>query len=326
MTSYLNSSSSQKKKYKKGEERHMALNFEEQKKLEYSGYRFVGKNRHAAAKICHWTKKSLLNEGVCYKEKFYGIESHRCLQMSPAVPFCHQKCSFCWRDLSLTKTEWVGDYDDPKTIIEESVAAQNKLLCGFFGNEKADKKKLEESKKPNNAAISLAGEPMIYPDIDELIGEFNAQDFTTFLVSNGLMYEKLANLENEPTQLYLSLDAPNRKTYFELCNPQINDSWEKINKSLETLSSFDSRTCIRTTCVKGKNMFNHEEYAKLIDLANPNFIEIKAYMCVGYSRERLSLDNMPTFNEVIDFAQKIADLTGREMTNDSEISRVVLLE
>ena len=321
--SYLDNDSFQEKKEN---ENLSSLTLEEQEKLEYSGYRFVGKNRHVAAKICHWTKKSLLNEGVCYKEKFYGIESHRCLQMSPAVPYCNQKCSFCWRDLSLTKTEWVGEYDDPKTIIEEAIAAQNKLLCGFFGNDKADEKKLQESKKPNNAAISLAGEPMLYPDIDALIGEFNAQDFTTFLVTNGLMYEKLANLENEPTQLYLSLDAPNKKTYLELCNPQIPDAWEKVNESLKILSSFNSRKCIRTTCVKGKNIFNPEEYGKLIDLANPDYIEVKAYMCVGYSRERLTLDNMPTFQEVTDFAGKIADVTGREITNDSEISRVVLLE
>lgn len=308
------------------QEKNVSLSLEDQKKLEYSGYRFLGSKGHAAVKICHWTKKSILNEGFCYKEKFYGIESHKCLQMSPAVPFCHQKCSFCWRDLSLTKTEWVGDYDDPKTIIQDAINAQNKLLCGFFGNDKADRKKLEESKKPNNAAISLAGEPMFYPDINELIAEFKKQDFTTFLVSNGVMYEKLANLQNEPTQLYLSLDAPDKKTYVDLCTPQINDAWLNINKSLETLNSFDSRTCIRTTCVKHKNMFDHENYAKLIDLANPDYIEIKAYMCVGYSRDRLTLDNMPTFNEVIDFAQKIADLTGREITNDSEISRVVLLE
>ncbi len=308
------------------QEKNVSLSLEDQKKLEYSGYRFLGSKGHSAVKICHWTKKSILNEGFCYKEKFYGIESHKCLQMSPAVPFCHQKCSFCWRDLSLTKTEWVGDYDDPKTIIQDAINAQNKLLCGFFGNDKADRKKLEESKRPSNAAISLAGEPMFYPDINELIAEFKKQNFTTFLVSNGVIYEKLANLQNEPTQLYLSLDAPDKKTYVDLCTPQINDAWLNINKSLETLNSFDSRTCIRTTCVKHKNMFDHENYAKLIDLANPDYIEIKAYMCVGYSRDRLTLDNMPTFNEVIDFAQKIADLTGREITNDSEISRVVLLE
>ena len=95
----------------------MAFTKEEQAKLEYSGYRFVGEHGHAAAKICHWTRKSMVNEGVCYKEQFYGVQSHRCLQMSPAVPFCNQKCSFCWRDLSQTRIEWEGEYDDPKTII-----------------------------------------------------------------------------------------------------------------------------------------------------------------------------------------------------------------
>ena len=44
----------------------MAFTKEEQAKLEYSGYRFVGEHGHAAAKICHWTRKSMVNEGVCY--------------------------------------------------------------------------------------------------------------------------------------------------------------------------------------------------------------------------------------------------------------------
>ena len=304
----------------------MAFTKEEQAKLEYSGYRFVGEHGHAAAKICHWTRKSMVNEGVCYKEQFYGVQSHRCLQMSPAVPFCNQKCSFCWRDLSQTRIEWEGEYDDTKTIIEGDIKAQNNLLCGFGGNKKADKKKLEESKKPTNAAISLAGEPTLYPEIDELLAEFHRQDFTTFLVSNGMYWEKLGNLENEPTQLYVSLDAPNEKVYKELCNPQINDAWNNLNKTLELMNSFDSRTAIRITSVKGKNMINTDEYAKLINKANPKYVEVKAYMFVGSSRKRLSLDNMPSNQEVRDFAQEIADKTGRELTKESEVSRVVLLE
>ena len=304
----------------------MAFTKEEQAKLEYSGYRFVGEHGHAAAKICHWTRKSMVNEGVCYKEQFYGVQSHRCLQMSPAVPVCNQKCSFCWRDLSQTRIEWEGEYDDPKTIIEGAIKAQNNLLCGFGGNKKADKKKLEESKKPTNAAISLAGEPTLYPEIDELLAEFHRQDFTTFLVSNGMYWEKLGSLENEPTQLYVSLDAPNEKVYKELCNPQINDAWNNLNKTLELMNSFDSRTAIRITSVKGKNMISTDEYAKLINKANPKYVEVKAYMFVGSSRKRLSLDNMPSNQEVRDFALEIADKTGRELTKESEVSRVVLLE
>lgn len=282
----------------------MSLNKKQVEKLESSGYRFVGSHNHAAAKICHWTKQSILDKGVCYKEKFYGIESHRCLQMAPAVPNCQQKCEFCWRDLSYTQTQWEGEYDDPKTIIDEAVKAQNNLLCGFFGNDKANKEKLEESKTPTNAAISLAGEPMLYPEIDELIAEFNRRNFTTFVVSNGQCVDKLKNLENEPYQLYLSLDAPTKKIYNDVCQPQISEGWDNLNQSLDTLASFNSRTCIRTTCVKGRNMTNPEKYAELIKKASPDFVEIKAYMCVGSSRHRLTPDNMPTFDEVKSFAQK----------------------
>ena len=304
----------------------MSLTRTQVEKLESSGYRFVGSHNHAAAKICHWTKQSILDRGVCYKEKFYGIESHRCLQMAPAVPNCQQKCEFCWRDLSYTQTQWEGEYDDPKTIIDEVVKAQNNLLCGFFGNDKANKEKLEESKTPTNAAISLAGEPMLYPEIDELIAEFNRRNFTTFVVSNGQCVDKLKNLENEPYQLYLSLDAPTKKIYNDVCQPQISEGWDNLNQSLDTLASFNSRTCIRTTCVKGRNMTNPEKYAELIKKASPDFVEIKAYMCVGSSRHRLTPDNMPTFDEVKSFAQKIGENCGKKIVNESEVSRVVLLQ
>lgn len=304
----------------------MSLNKKQVEKLESSGYRFVGSHNHAAAKICHWTKQSILDKGVCYKEKFYGIESHRCLQMAPAVPNCQQKCEFCWRDLSYTQTQWEGEYDDPKTIIDEAVKAQNNLLCGFFGNDKANKEKLEESKTPTNAAISLAGEPMLYPEIDELIAEFNRRNFTTFVVSNGQCVDKLKNLENEPYQLYLSLDAPTKKIYNDVCQPQISEGWDNLNQSLDTLASFNSRTCIRITCVKGRNMTNPEKYAELIKKASPDFVEIKAYMCVGSSRHRLTPDNMPTFDEVKSFAQKIGENCGKKIVNESEVSRVVLLQ
>lgn len=304
----------------------MSLTRTQVEKLESNGYRFVGSHNHAAAKICHWTKQSILDRGVCYKEKFYGIESHRCLQMAPAVPNCQQKCEFCWRDLSYTQTQWDGEYDDPKTIIDEAIEAQNNLLCGFFGNDKANKEKLEESKTPTNAAISLAGEPMLYPEIDELIAEFNRRNFTTFVVSNGQCVDKLKNLENEPYQLYLSLDAPTKKIYNEVCQPQISEGWDNLNQSLDTLASFNSRTCIRTTCVKGRNMINPEKYGELIKKSNPDFVEIKAYMCVGSSRYRLTPDNMPTFDEVKSFAQKIGENCGKKIVNESEVSRVVLLQ
>jgi tRNA wybutosine-synthesizing protein 1 len=286
----------------------------------------VGSKNHAAAKICHWTKKSIVGEGVCYKEKFYGIESHRCLQMSPSISFCHHKCLFCWRDISITETEWNEEYDEPADIIDGCIEAQRNLLCGFFGNPQSDPKKLAECKEPNNAAISLAGEPMLYPLIDDLLAEFKRRDFTTFLVSNGLSPSRLENLEVEPTQLYISLDAPTQEIYRGLCHPQVENGWEKLNESLDMLSSFNSRTVIRMTCVKDYNMSHPEEYARLIERSNPDFVEIKAYMYVGNSRKRLEFSNMPRNQDIYNFASSIAELCGREIVNESRESRVVLLE
>ena len=305
----------------------MSFNEKQIEKLEKSGYRFLGKHGHAAVKTCHWTRQSIVDKGVCYKEKFYGIESHRCLQMSPAVPNCQQECEFCWRDLTYTQTGWDDEeYDDAKTIVDDAIKAQNNLLCGYYGNDNANRKKLEELKKPTNAAISLAGEPTLYPKIDELIGEFNRRNFTTFVVSNGQCVNRLRNLEKDPYQLYLSLDAPSKEIYVDLCRPQVDNAWDNLNESLETLSSFKSRTCIRNTCVKGRNMNNPEKYASLINKADPDFIEIKAYMYVGSSRERLTMKNMPRFNEVKEFAEKISAECGREIIDESEVSRVVLIK
>ena len=304
----------------------MPLTIHDFRDLEKKGYRFVGSKNHAAAKICHWTKKSIVGEGVCYKEKFYGIESHRCLQMSPSISFCHHKCLFCWRDISITETEWNEEYDEPADIIDGCIEAQRNLLCGFFGNPQSDPKKLAECKEPNNAAISLAGEPMLYPLIDDLLAEFKRRDFTTFLVSNGLSPSRLESLEVEPTQLYISLDAPTQEIYKGLCDPQIEKGWEKLNESLDMLSSFNSRTVIRMTCVKDYNMSHPEEYARLIERSNPDFVEIKAYMYVGNSRKRLEFSNMPRNQDIYDFASSIAELCGREIVNESRESRVVLLE
>jgi tRNA wybutosine-synthesizing protein 1 len=303
----------------------ISLNDTDLQRLEKKGYRFVGQHKHSAAKICHWTKKSILNEGVCYKEKFYGIESHRCLQMSPSITFCHHKCLFCWRDISITQTEWNVDFDEATDIIDGCIEAQRNLLCGFFGNSQSDIEKLDECRDPNNAAISLAGEPMLYPLINDLLTEFKKRSFTTFLVSNGMTPSRLDNLNVEPSQLYLSLDAPNEQIYRKLCQPQIKKGWMQLNQSLELLNSFKCRTVIRMTCVKDYNMTMPEEYAKMIKRSNPDFVEIKAYMYVGSSRKRLELGNMPHFSEILDFANSVAELCNMDIINESQESRVVLL-
>src|SRR5216110_2242418 len=76
------------------------MDSEKQEVLERQGYRIVGE--HSGVKLCHWTKASLTKGVGCYKQTFYGIESHRCLQMTPTVDACNLACQFCWR----TQENW----------------------------------------------------------------------------------------------------------------------------------------------------------------------------------------------------------------------------
>ncbi|MEM4366468.1 MAG: 4-demethylwyosine synthase TYW1, partial [Candidatus Woesearchaeota archaeon] len=129
-------------------------------RLENQQYRLVG--RHSAVKICYWCKKSIRGQADCYKNDFYGIPSHQCLEMSPAIT-CNKRCRHCWRDTSVYSTGWVGPVDEPKEIVEGCIKERMKLLSGFKGNLKVDRTKALASFLPRHAAISLTGEPMMYP-------------------------------------------------------------------------------------------------------------------------------------------------------------------
>ncbi len=297
---------------------------EVKKVLQHQHYQLVG--GHSAVKLCHWTKKSILDQGYCYKQKFYGVQSHRCLQMSPAVAWCTQKCIFCWRNVEQTIGTEFNKFDDPQEIVGGAIKAQGRLLSGYGGiPDRVSKKKFEEAKNPNQVAISLSGEPMIYPEISGLVGEFKKRGFTTFLVTNGTLPGRLESMNPLPTQLYLSLDAPDERVYSSICNPVIPEGWGRINETLDLLPSLDTRKVIRITLVKGLNMLKIREYAKLIRRAEPDFIELKAYMFLGGSRFRLTLENMPSYGDVREFSEKLSGELGYGVKDQKEDSRVVLL-
>jgi tRNA wybutosine-synthesizing protein 1 len=288
--------------------------------LEKQGYGLVGE--HSAVKPCHWLKRALVEGGTCYKGTFYGIEAHRCLQMTPSVNSCTQACLFCWRFQGFTGGA-LGD--DPKFIVEESIRLHRKLISGFKGNPRVPRERFEEAWEPRHVAISLSGEPTLYPRLGELIEEFHRRGFTTFLVTNGTMPETLESLDPLPTQLYVTVAAPNREIYQKLCRPSIPDGWERLMRTLEMLPSLGTRVVIRHTLVRGWNLGHVEEYAKLDAMAEPDFIEAKAYMFVGYSRRRMTIENMPSHAEIRDFAIKLSEILGYEVLGERSDSRVVAL-
>ncbi len=292
-------------------------------------YHLIG--AHSAVKRCRWFHETLVNDRPCYKQKFYGIKTHRCIQMTPTLQYCTMRCRFCWRiqsgDFPTLRWEETNAlrWDEPEEIVESCIKEQLKILTGYKGNPKTRKEKFREATKPKHAAISLAGEPTLYPRLSELLESFHKRDFTTFLVSNGTIPEALAKLSREPTQLYVSLCAYDERSFQETCRPNVPRAWEKLNETLELLPSFRCPTVLRLTLVRNFNLAHHELYARLIRKANPTYVEPKAYMHVGFSRLRLGFENMPTHEEIRDFAYKLAKDTEYNVLDEAPESRVVLL-
>ncbi|MHA1484054.1 MAG: 4-demethylwyosine synthase TYW1, partial [Candidatus Thorarchaeota archaeon] len=169
------------------------------KKLKQQGYHLLG--QRGAYKACQWQKKSLLHGNSCYKERFYGIESHRCLQMTPVVDKCTQNCEFCWRvtpfDLGIGWDQVHVSKDDvmrPDELIDATIMANLRSLGGFNPEAGASvsKEKYLEARDPKHIAISLAGEPTLYPFLSELVDEASRRGMTSFIVTNGTRPDVLA--------------------------------------------------------------------------------------------------------------------------------------
>ena len=218
--------------------------------------------------------------------------------------------------------------DEPSEIVQGTIEAQRKLLSGFGGNEKTSKEKFERAMEPQHVAISLDGEPTLYPRLTELIKEYKKRNFSTFVVSNGLLPERIEKLlEEPPTQLYISVDAPNEELFNIIDRPIIKNAWQGLYKTLSMLPRLREkmRTVLRFTLIKGMNMVYSEQWAEIIRLSKPMFVEVKAYMWVGMSRERLEQENMPSHEEVKEFALEVAKYSDYKLIDEHEPSRVVLL-
>lgn len=294
--------------------------------LSKQGYGFAGD--HGGVKLCHWTKEDLKEEGRhCYKGDFYGVDSHRCMQMTPVVDYCNFRCLYCWRSQDFD-THGPRRWDAPSSIFVDSVQEQRRLISGYKGKEETSMERWIKAHRPKHVAISLNGEPTVYPHLAEFVKTCHAHGMTTMIVTNGSFPEairKLDELGGLPTQLYVSLDAPNKEVFDRLCVPITGGAWEKLNETLELMADLDCRTVTRITTVKGWNMGYYDEYAELIAKADPDFVEVKGYVWVGYSRERMKEENMPSHSEIRQFAQGLAPRIGYSFEAEREDSRVALL-
>ncbi|MBY9014682.1 MAG: radical SAM protein [Candidatus Lokiarchaeota archaeon] len=370
-------------------------------------YRIIGKNKHTAIKPCHWLEQKLMtgrNNRNCYKGIF-GVESHRCLQTTPAMPFCNQQCVFCWRDNELgnLSRDFIVEPDEPKDLVDEMIRHHQDIIKNHLPLRRylenyeimvdmlyymlknsedhsvnslskslhVSKNKVErainllknqefihpsdeslknykyddeisccidsreeivrlinislttpdeimqahsEALKPNHAAISLEGEPFLYPNLGGLVKEFRDRGMTSFIVTNGTLPERIEGLSSLPSQLYITLPAPNKEIYKKVCRPLIKNGWEKITQSLDLINSLTCRTLVRLTAVKNLNLTENylDDYIKIIDKAYPNFFEIKGFTLQARAlniTKRLNSEKsmqyyFPSYEDLEDLAKK----------------------
>ena len=295
-------------------------------------YRLVGV--HSAVKTCTWVGKSLRTGGKkhCYKQRFYGVPTHRCLQMTPSLGHCTQSCVFCWRatpeslGVGWEQTQPIRSGDDPDVIVEDAIIAHRKLIYGWGGDPNVPERYLKEALDPVHAAISLEGEPTLYERIGDLVSSFKAHGFrSVFIVTNGTNPDVLRNLGAEPSQLYVSLCAPDEETYVRTCRPMISGAWGRVMETLDLLKSFTCPTVIRQTLVPKLNMNNIEGYAKLANRAEPTYIEPKGAMSVGFARSRFAYEEMASYEDIKKFASKLSAETGYHIIDEQYESNIVLL-
>jgi tRNA wybutosine-synthesizing protein 1 len=143
------------------------------------------------------------------------------------------------------------------------------------------------------------------------------------------MLHRLADEDALPTQLYLSTNASNRKMFYRINRPRHRDAWERWWKSLRFLETVNTRTVLRMTMIRGYNDNTKfiEELTEMMLQANPHFIELKSYMHIGMSTQRLEKNNMLEMSEIRNFASQLHDkMTDFSIMDESEISRVIVLQ
>nr|XP_010342923.2 S-adenosyl-L-methionine-dependent tRNA 4-demethylwyosine synthase TYW1 isoform X2 [Saimiri boliviensis boliviensis] len=274
--------------------------------LTKQGYQLIGS--HSGVKLCRWTKSMLRGRGGCYKHTFYGIESHRCMEATPSLA-CANKCVFCWRHhTNPVGTEWRWKMDQPEMILKEAIENHQNMIKQFKGVPGVKAERFEEGMTVKHCALSLVGEPIMYPEINSFLKLLHQRKISSFLVTNAQFPAEIRNLK-PVTQLYVSVDASTKESLKKIDRPLFKDFWQRFLDSLKALAAKQQRTVYRLTLVKAWNVDELQAYAQLVSLGNPDFIEVKGVTyCGESSASSLTMAHVPWHEEVVQFVLELVDL------------------
>ena len=275
------------------------------KNLTKQGYKVIGS--HSGVKICRWTKNELRGKGSCYKKSLFNIASSRCMELTPSLA-CSSKCVFCWRHgTNPVSKNWRWEVDEPEYILENALKGHYSMIKQMRGVPGVIAERFAKAFEVRHCALSLVGEPILYPHINKFIQLLHQKGITSFLVCNAQHPEALRNIV-KVTQLYVSIDAPTKTELKKVDRPLYKDFWERMVECLEILKTVQNhqRTVFRLTLVKGFNMGDVSAYADLVQRGLPGFIEVKGATFSGSSDGNgnpLTMQNIPFYEECVKFVK-----------------------
>uniref|UniRef100_A0A3Q2UUY7 tRNA 4-demethylwyosine synthase (AdoMet-dependent) n=1 Tax=Haplochromis burtoni TaxID=8153 RepID=A0A3Q2UUY7_HAPBU len=259
--------------------------------LTKQGYKLIGS--HSGVKLCRWTKSMLRGRGGCYKHTFYGIESHRCMETTPSLA-CANKCVFCWRHhTNPVGTEWRWKMDPAEKILEDALEKHQNMIRQFRGVPGVKPDRYEEGLAVKHCALSLVGEPIMYPEINNFIRLLHHHQISSFLVTNAQFPQEIRYNLVPVTQLYVSVDASTQDSLKKIDRPLFKDFWPLCRKLFVLyLHCFSSGVTY----------------------------------CGESSASSLTMANVPWHQEVVTFVQQLADMLPEyEIACEHEHSNCLLI-
>merc|ERR1712232_61737 len=214
-------------------------------------------------------------------------------------------------------------------IVREGIANHQKMIRECKGIPGVKPDRYNEAMTVKHCALSLVGEPIMYPRINEMLKDLHDRSISSFLVTNAQFPEAIHTLA-PVTQLYVSCDAATPHELKAIDRPLFADFWERYLESLRAIREKRQRTVYRLTLVKDKNMSAPEAYAKLVALGEPDFIEIKSVtVCGKLKASTLTMGNVPWHEEVRTFSEAMLAAEGLdekyELACEHQHSNIVLI-
>jgi tRNA wybutosine-synthesizing protein 1 len=209
------------------------------------------------------------------------------------------RCVFCWRHgKNPVAKEWKWEMDKPEFLIEQSISKHQDMIRECKGVPGVIPERYNDAFTVRHCALSLVGEPIIYPQINRFVDLLHERRISSFMVTNAQFPKELEMLK-PVTQLYLSIDAATPESLKEIDRPVHKDYWERFLASIDVLRNKQQRTVFRLTLVKEWNMAEMQDYAKLIHRGMPEFIEVKGVTYCGNNKtSSLTIKNTPYHEEV----------------------------